>query len=294
MLEILTAAQEKSMTRIADRYIRELANPPKFKRSAIDAWLHIAYGLYDMKAPDRVEIVDSPYFAMKLASELTGKEEKSLDWTGVSDGGWVAFLEFFHSIDVITDEEVANVLALREFGRSAWDSVLLDECAIVIRRPKTLKMDDDGNLHCTTGPAVEWRDGEKDFAYHGTWIPERMVTAPRSYTKAEYLAITNTEERRAISEIAGWDWVIDLLGGATTDTWTDAKTKLSYELIRCEDGQKLLKKQSPKLSNRSQPSYVEPVHEDLQRAQAARKWQATSLTVSECEADPVLEYGIET
>lgn len=294
MLESLTTAHERTMGSIANRYIRELTDPPRYSKKAILAWLEVAYRLYDLEIPNRIEIVNSPHRALALASELTGAQESSLDWTGVSDGGWLAFYEFFRSIDVLTAEDVADVLALRDFGRSAWDSVLLDECAIVIRRPKQLHVDDDGNLHRTTGPAIEWRDGERDYAYHGTWIPERMVTAPRSYTKAEYLAITNTEERRALSEIAGWDWVVSLLGGTTINEWIDPITRLRYELIACEDGQKLLRKESPQLANRSQPSYIEPVHEDLKTAQAARKWQATTLGVPECEADPGLDYGVES
>ena len=293
-LKTLTASQERLLARTADRYIRELVKPPPYKKSDIIAWLDVAYGLYDMPRPSRVEIVDSPMRALALASELTGTKEDRLDWCGIVDGGWVSFYDVFAEIGILAADEVDEVIKLRNFGRSAWDSVLLDECAIVIRRPRALRVDDDGNLHSTSGPAIEWRDGERDFAYHGTWIPERMVLAPRKYTKAEYSAITNTEERRALSEIAGWDWVISLLGGKVLDSEKDSRTGLLYELIGCDDGQRLLRKQSPRLANGKQPQYIEPVHESLRTALAARKWQATALTPEQCESDPGLEYGCET
>jgi hypothetical protein len=293
-LDALSARQEAHIDRLYVRYVKELAAPPRFSMRPVLEWLDVVYGLYDAKRPERVEVVDSPFAALKLATELTGEKQAHLDWCGVADGGWVAFYECFETFGVLSKEEASDVLTLREFGRVAWDSVLLDGCAIVIRRPKRLCVDDDGNLHSTSGPAIEWRDGECDYAYHGTWLPERMVTAPRGYTKAEYVAITNTEERRALSEIAGWDWVIELLGGTIVDTWRDPKTRLSYELFACDDGQRLLRKQSPKLANGSQPFYIEPVHEQLMTARAARKWQATTLSAAECERDPELEYGVET
>jgi hypothetical protein len=294
-LETLTSAQERHLEQVAKRYIAELVKSPKFNLRHVLAWLDVAYGLYDMKRPARVEVVASPQAALKLASELTGEKELYMDWCGVGDGGWIAFYECFADFGILKTDEAAEVLILREFGRSAWDSVLLDECAIVVRRPAIIRVDDAGNLHSTMGPCIEWGDGERDYAFHGTWVPERMVLAPRGYSKAEYLAVTNTEERRALSEMAGWDWIVSLLGGSVADTWEDPSTKLTYELFACEGGQKVLRKLSPALKRGAQPLYVEPVHEDLRTARAARKWQAIpGMTAAQCEADPELSYGSET
>jgi hypothetical protein len=298
-LETLTPVQEKLMSEVSDRYISELTAPPKFNLRHVNRWLAVAYGMYDMPVPSRVEIVDSPAAAMRLASELLGEPQRELDWCGVGDGGWVSFYDYFAQIGVLTDEEAVEVRALRDFGRSAWDSLLLDECAIVVRRPKLLRVDDAGNLHSSSGPSIEWADGERDWAHHGIWIPERMVSDPRGYSREEYMAITNTEERRALGELAGWEWVISLLGGAVVDSWTDPETSLEYELVGCAGGQKLLRKQSPELSGSrrgvQRVRYSEPVHEQLVTARAARKWQAIpQLTPEQCESNPVLVYGVET
>jgi len=293
VLETLTEEQEALLDKTADAYIADLTVSREPDPAVINRWLDVAYGLYDMKRPARVEIAASPEAALKLATELTGEKQTSMDWCGVGDGGWVSFYDLFHQIGILTDEEAADVLALREFGKVAWDSVLLDECAIVIRRPVAIRLDDDGNLHSNTGPCLEWADGEKDYAYHGTWVPERIVMAPKSFTRDEIMAITNTEERRALGEIAGWQWIADQLGATVVDKWTDRSTKLRYELLACSSGQKLLRKQSPALKSGKQPTYVEPVHEDLKTARAARKWQATNLSPSECEADPALRYAVE-
>ncbi|WP_297826360.1 DUF6745 domain-containing protein [Mycobacterium sp.] len=293
VLETLTPEQEALLDKTADAYIADLTVPREPDMVAINRWLDVVYSLFDAKRPERVEIAASPEAALKLASELTGEKQTQMDWCGVGDGGWASFYDVFHQIGVLTDEEAAEVLALRDFGKVTWDSVLLDECAIVIRRPVAIRLDDDGDLHSTSGPCLEWADGTRDFAYHGTWVPERIVMEPKSFTRDEILAITNTEHRRALGEIAGWQWFADRLGAEAVDKWYDRSTKLKYELLKCPDGAQLLRKQSPSLKSGKQPVYIEPVHEDLKTARAARKWQATRLTPAQCEADPALRYAVE-
>lgn len=291
-LDRLTPEQEAVLEQVFEEYDRAIENPRDPDLPTIKAWLEVVYGLYDLPAPARVEIVPSPFAAFTLAKELMGEDETQLelDWSGVYDSGWVAFYDAFHRIGVDCGDEIKPVLALREFMRCAWDTLCLDECAIIVALPK-VKRDAQGNLHCQNGPALEWRDGRTEFSWHGVWVPERVVMDPRSYTKDEYRAL-NTEERRALGEAAGWDHLTALLGAQPVDSWADPETGLQYDLL-ASDEERWLKKQSPALQDGRQPVYVEPVHEELQTAQAARKWQATRLTVAECERDPALSYGVE-
>lgn len=292
-LETLTPEQEALAEQVAEEYIADLTLATLPDGEAVTKWLDVVYSLYNRKRPERIEIVESPFAGLALASQLTGKREEYTDYCGISEGGWLAFYDYFQRIGVLSKDEASDLLTLRDFTRVAWDSILLDECAIVIQRPVALRLDDNGNLHCANGPCILWADGKQDFAWHGTWVPERVIMEPRGYSKEEYLAISNTEVRRALSEAAGWDWVAKTIGTESVDVWTDPKTQLRYELLRCSSGAQLLVKQSPKLKNGSQPQYLEPVHEELKTARAARKWQATTLTPQQCEADPDLTYGSE-
>lgn len=302
----LNAEQEALLDVVYQEYDSELDKP----RGTVDlafvkAWLAVAYKACDTPMPERVEVVDSPKAACALATRLIREEGKSpdpkapeqtaTDHCGVSEMGWVSFYDYFHRIDVVTADEAADTLALRDFfvkGR-CWDTILLDECAIVVRLPE-LKRDQRGNLHSETGPAVSWADGNRDYAWHGVFVPDRLILDPKSFTRDEYEKMS-TEVQRALGEKAGWEWLCDLLGGAKpVDEWTDPKTSLRYTLLAGEDGAKWLKKQSPVLQAGNQPEYLEPVARDLEHAQAARKWQAVRLTVEECEKDPELEYVEET
>lgn len=291
LLESLSEEQEALMDAVHDEYVALTRG--SMDMAAVKKWVASMYAMSDLSPPGEIEICKSPFAALRRAEELTGEKQTSTDYLGTVDSGWVAFYDYFSRIGVLGAEEVEDLLAFRAYLRCVWDSVLLDTHALLVEYPTTLERDGDGRLHCATGPCIEWADGSKDFAWHGVWVPERVITAPRSYTKDDLAAVTSTEVRRAIGEAAGWDFVVNLLGVTTIDRWTDPKTGLSYELLG-SDTEKWLRKESPKLQNGSNPSYVEPVHEDLKTAQAARKWQATSLSVRECEREPELSYGQES
>lgn len=302
VLEKLTKAQEALLAKVADEYIADItAGGSRRDKRAIDRWLAIVYAMFDGPVPARVEIVGSLEAALNLANELDPKGKHTYaDDTGFSDGGWLSFYDYFERIGVLDAKlslEEADALkamrALVAFRRVAWDTVLFDEAAIVIARPKAIRVDDEGRLHGEGRPCIEWPDGKAEYAWHGTWVSEKIATAPRSHTREEFLAISNTEERRALCEAAGWSWVAEILNAAVIDKWTDPATQLSYELLSCSDRSKLLRKQSPPLKQGEQPIYMEPVHEELKTARAARKWQATDWTPARCEADPSLTYGVE-
>src|ERR1700690_1748432 len=153
ILEDLTPEQDRLLDEVAEEYIRDLPVSREPDLAVVNRWLDVVYGLYDMKRPARVEIALSPMAALKLAAELTGEQRTYTNWCGTGEGNWLSFYDTFARIGTLSEEEAAEFIALRDFGRSAWDTVLLDECAIVIRRPIALRTDDDGNLHSKIGRA---------------------------------------------------------------------------------------------------------------------------------------------
>lgn len=295
MIEDLTQEQEALLDVVAEEYEAILDRHEPCTREAVRPWLEVAYGLYERSCPARIEICASPDTAFELEKQLTGTTERRLDWLGLADAGWVSFYDYWHRAGLLSAEEASEVLKLRDFLRISFDTVLLDECALVIALPKLMVRDEDWQLHRSDGFAVEWEDGTGYAYWHGVAIPARIITAPESYTAKEIREITNTEVRRALGEKLGWAKVAEMLGAKPVDAWTDPKTGLRYELLGTNGGEKWLKKQSPILQTSAQPEYVEPVHEDLKTAAGARKWQAVRrATPAECDSDPSLSFGVET
>jgi hypothetical protein len=80
-------------------------------------------------------------------------------------------------------------------------------CIILAARPK-MHVNEEGNLHNTTGPAVEWSDGTALWFNDGHYMDEggrTIVEEPQKLSTQHILKIRNEETRRLAIEKFGWD-----------------------------------------------------------------------------------------
>lgn len=297
MLNELTTEQEAVLDVVASEYLAVLSRGDEVDLDAVRPALEMIYGFYDKQLPE-IEICDSPEAALMRAKAL-GVASPYFDWCGVSDAGWLAHYEVFARLAIIDAGEAEDLRKMQRllFG-GVYDTVLLDERALLIRFPKEIHVNTRGDLHGATGPAISWRDGQAEYSWNGVWVSQALIERPETLTKTEVLAMP-TEERRAFCERFGWDNALALFDCTLVDSWRDPATGLLYELYTGPDDS-IIKKQSPRLLTGEQPFYCEPIHRDLKTAQAARKWQAVmrpgsdpAAVASECNRDPGLSYGIE-
>lgn len=82
---------------------------------------------------------------------------------------------------------------------------------IVCERPTAIRRDDDGRLHCETGPAVDYGDTFRLYSWRGTSIPAHWIENRKSLTAQTALTWRNVEQRRAACEILGWSKILDAL-----------------------------------------------------------------------------------
>ena len=75
----------------------------------------------------------------------------------------------------------------------------------IIAIPRPVLRTDGDRLHSASGPAVEWRDGRRFWFWHGTRVPEWVVSHPEAITLAAIDAEPNTEVQRVMIERFGWD-----------------------------------------------------------------------------------------
>jgi len=293
MINELTAEQDSVIRGIADDTIDTVLSLGKaLDLDTVVRWLSVVYcEIYSAPVP-QVTVCDSPMAALELAGRLTGEICACTDRAGVADVAWLSRCMAFRAIGALSDAEVTEASMAMAYSLCVWDSVLLDEMAIVIRYPTSIRLV-DSELHSADGMAIRFADGYGEYFWHGVCVDERLIMQPESYTADEIRAITDTEYRRALGERLGWDVFTRTLGATCVDVWVDKNTGLRYELLRTDLGQ-WLSKESPCLQDGRRPVYVEPVHEDIRTAAAARKWQATRMSAGECEADPTLSYCMET
>lgn len=281
-------------------------------------WL---YEINGYNTDPMVIVVDSPVAAIFLARKMEPELDiKSTDYIGLGyDSCWVAFYEYFEKIGAFklqldTNEErekqrvaYEKLLHMRRMLKAgAWDMLLFDELAIIVRPPVVIRRDEQLRLHAEDGPALKFRDGETCaiYAWHGVLVPPRLINDPDSYTREEIMSEENSENRRILAEKLGWEKYTDKVGVVEVDKWQDPETGLEYTLLdfKERDGElqpRLLKMQSPEVKDGTKPFYIEAVDPRCRTAQAARKSQFPKLdgtmpTIDECNKSPEMKFQIET
>jgi hypothetical protein len=107
--------------------------------------------------------------------------------------------------------------ALAQFNEMVSGYWLGHEVALIVRRPQALAIDAESRLHSATGRAIEYRDGWGCYAWHGTPVPEKVILAPGSLTRDDFLNEKDVEVRRIMQERMGSRFVSEL-GGVVLDS----------------------------------------------------------------------------
>lgn len=132
-------------------------------------------------------------------------------WYGQQEAFRVGYFTVLRDLGLIRyearDDHVLNLQA--DLVRSSGWWWAFDDCCVISDRPRTLSTepataaaDSPRRLHRTDGPAVEFRDGTRVLAIHGTVVPEWVLTDP---TVPRIMAESNVEVRRTAVEQMGWD-----------------------------------------------------------------------------------------
>ncbi|BAY81172.1 hypothetical protein NIES267_06470 [Calothrix parasitica NIES-267] len=128
-----------------------------------------------------------------------------------------------------------------------WIFPYRDTC-IVCNRPTSLFFDNQNNLHADGEPAIEYADGFKVYAHHGTWIPEKYGSIPSSQWKSQWLlSEENAELRRILIQVIGYNQICEELGAIELDSWNE------YTLLKIENYTEL---ESRKSKNPPEPMHL--------------------------------------
>jgi hypothetical protein len=100
--------------------------------------------------------------------------------------------------------------ALAHFNEQVSGHWLGQAVALLVRKPQILSLDEAGRLHNATGRCVEYRDGWGFWAWHGVQVPEQVILAPETLTRADFVAEPNVEVRRVIQERMGQRFVWEM------------------------------------------------------------------------------------
>lgn len=206
MIEKLTKEEERKIPEFVEKYRAiglSTKNPSKKRAFEI---IDRLYKLLDKPAPQKF-YVDSPATALNLYTELSGNDDTSSQipniWYGSFYAHCMSFYSFIAEMDGINigqyEENLKVANEMLELGCTlAYDSV-----CIVSKKPKKIIFE-DGKLHCSDGPAVEYPDGYALYSWRGISVKKEWIEDPNSITVEEVLAEQNAEKRRSMIEIMGY------------------------------------------------------------------------------------------
>ena len=137
------------------------------------------------------------------------------------EAGFAGYITFLRDVCGWTDPslekfEVFETL-VKNCGWTWWHENVL----AISDRPTIINRDDQGRLHCETGPSIAYRDGWGLHHWHGTAIPAEWITDRSKLTPSIALKCENVEQRRAACEILGWVNILRDLKAKTIDTDND-------------------------------------------------------------------------
>ena len=116
----------------------------------------------------------------------------------LSDAGWISFYDYFREIGIVEHEQFDQYEDYISSG--ACYSLFFDGLAIICEPPVDIKRDGQNRLHCPDGPAVLWRDGYKNYFWHGVSAPDKLLETPEQITRDDFIREQNAEVRRAYME----------------------------------------------------------------------------------------------
>ncbi len=148
-------------------------------------------------------------FSNRIRDRGGSIEESSL-WHSICAYDEADELANLHFLDTYFAPNEAHALA--RFNQMVSGYWLGKEVALIMRRPKVLAFDAEDRLHNETGKCVEYHDACGFYAWHGVRVPERVILAPETLTREDFLHERNMEARRVIQERMGQRFVWELEG----------------------------------------------------------------------------------
>lgn len=226
MITELTENQKALTLVIRDKWINRFNSLSELDKGKTVELINFIYEIASLPHP-KIIYVDSPMAAQIMANDLTrDKKEKSsklkfisFGYGSCSDYGWVSFYDFFVQAGIIKHEKFEKFSHLL-FESAVYDTITLDKAAIVVCNPSALRRHPvTRRMHCTTGPAIVFKDKYEQYYINGRRIPDKeFKLALSGITRQDFIGQSNAEIKAAWYEILGQQKMMEILGAKEIST----------------------------------------------------------------------------
>ena len=182
------------------------------------------------------------------------------------DSGWLAFYDFFRRIGVLDNDKFNRYVDFVQSG--VWECISYQYVSIICKRPNTVKKNEQGRLHCSSGPAVMWDDGWENYCLNGVRVTKEIVMTPAEKLDPQMvIKEKNAEVRRELVRKIGVERLVMKLGAKLIDKQGD------YELLDLNLGEDryrpYLKMKNPSIAT----WHIEGVAPECRSVQDAINWR---------------------
>jgi hypothetical protein len=141
-----------------------------------------------------------------------------------------------------------------------------------------IKLDDSRRLHSDSGPALLWRDGFSVHVWHGLVLSDDnawIIAQPERINKASILAETNTEIRRVMCEVIGWDRALEMLDGTCVSTdIIHGQARELIDIVVGDERMRVIRLRNGTLEpDGSRREFIEGVPLEVRSPHEAEAWQ---------------------
>lgn len=269
MINSLTKEQESQFSVYSKKWIEIGLSTNPIDMSVMDEIINKLYSQVGLDSPNKIEVYDSPFAAVKAMKEKYDVDVKSQDFVyGAHDAAWLSFFDYLN--DVVGVEGCDKLDVFNRLAQNCGWVLFYDELVVLTQRPISIKFDASNVLHCEDDYAVKYSDNTGVAMWHGNRIPKEWIfDKTSSITPDVVLHWRNVEQRRCACEILGWDNVIKLLKPETLDKDGDPTVGTLIEVDLPEIGkERFLLALDPNTNS----TVVLPVPPEMKSALEANSW----------------------
>lgn len=144
----------------------------------------------------------------------------------------------------------------------------LDKLCTVSKRPKSISLNANNQLHNEDGPALEYRDGSIEYRMNGIPMPKEFILTPRmDLDPKEILRTRNADVRREMVKKIGINRILNQLDCKVNDEYG------SYRLLSLDLGDWRYRPYLQMLNPSTGDYHIEGVHPSCRTVVQALKWR---------------------
>ena len=215
MITSLTQSQSDRMVEFSDKWIKIGLSTEPANRTEAEAAIKQMYASAGLVQPRKIVWCGSPLSQGLTRSIILTKgvwasvgasvrDSVGASGYGQHDANWLAFYEYFRIVCGLDRQTDAFIGHIRQSQSAGWYLPHANICWVSERHHLLLR-DEQGRLHCASGPAVMYPDGWAIYAWHGVRVPEHIIEQRDELTVEQIMAEPNTEVRRVMRNLYGND-----------------------------------------------------------------------------------------